>query len=614
MLANSIGLKRRLSTERSGRKTSTMHLASIRQFVSLLPWFLTVSAAFAQSAVSPVTNQLGVLYPLPGENAVLLVTTLTPDDPRAGHLFGWSVAMADGCVVVSAPGDDDAGAAYVFVRRAVGQWEQDAKLSAADATTGSGFGQSVATDGHWIAVGAPRQEATGAVYLFAATNQSYIQVTKLVPPVDPPVVGFGQSVAMADDTLVVGAAGVVFVYQRDVGGAWQPQSELVPHDPSETSEFGFVVALSGDRIVVGAPVGEAAYVFRREADTWVQQGKLVASNPVMWDRFGRSVGIHRDTILVAAPFGGSGFPRLDPGVLYLFREKDGTWIEGGRIRDGYGSSGGWLGFSTAICADNIVTGAPSPTSGSGGLYVYAWDGTNVTGGARIEMLSATGHDHFGFSAAAAAPGQLVGGAPHHGQVCNPPSDQCTLGAAFVYEKLPAHDLAVVSLRAPKRVALKANRPPPTKQVVVKLQNRSFYSVTIPDLAALERLVQLEATAINSNCAASASFVLARGRQHKLPRVLEPGRQMNVVFEAVFPCAGAPLKGVGHEDYRLTARVDLRALDGEIDTHPECDVCPRSPVPAATDSSPDDPWPDQGCGNRTADRGRGADVLVDVVVE
>jgi hypothetical protein len=70
--------------------------------------------------------------------------------------------------------------------------------------------------------------------------------------------------------------------------------------------------------------------------------------------------------------------------------------------------------------------------------------------------------------------------------------------------------------------------------------------------------------------------------------------LNIFFDVTFTqtCVPDPLKGRGHEDFTWFARVHHDALDGKPDTHPECDVCPRAPVP---EPNPNGKIKDKGCG-------------------
>jgi hypothetical protein len=85
----------------------------------------------------------------------------------------------------------------------------------------------------------------------------------------------------------------------------------------------------------------------------------------------------------------------------------------------------------------------------------------------------------------------------------------------------------------------------------------------------------------------------------------------------FDCANDPSKGPGHEDYRYVATVHHEAIDGNADTNPADDVCPRGPpIAAAYNIYPGGGGvvADKGCGGKTASGTLGADVLTDVVVK
>jgi len=83
---------------------------------------------------------------------------LTAPDGAAEDVFGATLALADGRVLVSAVGDDDlgldAGAAHVFARGPAGAWSWEAKLLASDGGAQDTFGGALALDGELALVGA----------------------------------------------------------------------------------------------------------------------------------------------------------------------------------------------------------------------------------------------------------------------------------------------------------------------------------------------------------------------------------------------------------------------------------------------------------------------------
>jgi hypothetical protein len=97
----------------------------------------------------------------------LLALDAEPDDN-----FGRSVAISGETVVVGASfgGGFEQGSAYVFVRSGE-VWRQQQKLEASDAAAGDGFGNSVAISGETIVVGAFLDDGAagfdqGSAYVF----------------------------------------------------------------------------------------------------------------------------------------------------------------------------------------------------------------------------------------------------------------------------------------------------------------------------------------------------------------------------------------------------------------------------------------------------------------
>ena len=85
---------------------------------------------------------------------------------------------------------------------------------------------------------------------------------------------FGIGIAIDGSTLMVGAEGVshgasgsgsAFVYTLDLTGAWALEAELASAAPATSGTFGQSVAIANDRIVVGDPHPEAAFLYERIA-------------------------------------------------------------------------------------------------------------------------------------------------------------------------------------------------------------------------------------------------------------------------------------------------------------------------------------------------------------
>src|SRR5205085_12303679 len=87
-------------------------------------------------------------------------------------------------------------------------WNQTVKFAASDAAPGDLFGNSVAINGNRILIGARGSANLGAVYLYeqdAATPSQWNQLQKLVPPNGIADDHFGWSVALSQGRAVIGA-------------------------------------------------------------------------------------------------------------------------------------------------------------------------------------------------------------------------------------------------------------------------------------------------------------------------------------------------------------------------------------------------------------------------
>lgn len=180
-----------------------------------------------------------------------------------------------------------------------------------------------------------------------------------------------------------------------------------------------------------------------------------------------------------------------------------------------------------------------------------------------------------------------------------------------------HDLAVTKITAPKMITLTAKKPARTVQVKVQIQNRSPHSETLEEPAVLDKVLRLTVESWGGTCPPLEPSIRIPQKALKL----KPKQTLNVVFDVTFDLSCVPDRfkstpaDPGHDDYRYTATVDHAALDGEVDSHPADDICPRSIIsPFEVDPNPDGKIKDKGCGGQNPDRTLGADVLTDMVVK
>ena len=197
------------------------------------------------------------------------VATLVSNPPKAGALFGLSVAIDAGKIIVGAPGDrtdgNFSGRAFIFSRNASG-WTLDTTLSCPVGGRGW-FGNAVAVNQGRVLVGAPRLtrpqqtdfDARGAVFEFEHADNGWRCVSTIMPANTLQGDSFGCSLALQKQRAVFGAssdslagrlAGAAFAGTRLTSGAWNVERLAAP-DCAEQQLAGHMVAIFGSSIVVG---------------------------------------------------------------------------------------------------------------------------------------------------------------------------------------------------------------------------------------------------------------------------------------------------------------------------------------------------------------------------
>ncbi|WP_282421188.1 MYXO-CTERM sorting domain-containing protein [Polyangium sp. 15x6] len=318
---------------------------------------------------------------------------LLANDGAAGDSFGYSVALSGDTAIVGARDDDDkgdhAGAAYVFVQSG-GVWTQQAKLLANDGETGDGFGYSVSLSGDTALVGAifggESGVDSGSAYVFVRSSGVWTQQAEFVANDGAADDLFGWATTLSGDMALVGAvwdddkgsdSGSAYVFVRS-SGAWTQQAKLLANDGATGDSFGVSIALSEDTALVGAyhddaedPNSGSAYVFVRSGGDWTQQAKLVANDGAASDLFGWSVALSGDTALV-----GAQGDDMNSGSAHVFVRSGGDWTQQPKL---FGSndpsSGIRFGSSIALSGDTVLVGADL--------------GQNMTGSAHVFILSAS---------------------------------------------------------------------------------------------------------------------------------------------------------------------------------------------------------------------------------
>jgi uncharacterized repeat protein (TIGR01451 family) len=355
---------------------------------------------------------------------------LTAQDGAAGDWFGRSVAVSGDTAIVGAPSDDVGsnpaqGSAYVFLRTGT-TWSQQQKLTAANGAFNDFFGGSVALSGDTALVGAPYKISyLGMVYVFVRSGTVWSQ-QQLLTASDPGDDQFGLAVAVGGDTAVVGAPfddmgasanqGSAYVFVR-AGTVWSQQQKLVAADGAAGDRFGFSVAISENTVVVGLWDGAgadqgSAYVFVRTGTTWSQQQKLTAADGATGDSLGWSVAVSGDTAIVGAPNDDVG-AYANQGSAYAFVRAGTAWSQQQQLAAATsGAAGDHFGDSVAVSGDTAIVGVPNDDVGSnadqGSAYVFVRSAGVWRQQQRLTASDGAAGDMFGFAVAASGDTCVVG--------------------------------------------------------------------------------------------------------------------------------------------------------------------------------------------------------------
>ncbi|RYD68650.1 MAG: hypothetical protein EOP83_00410 [Verrucomicrobiaceae bacterium] len=335
--------------------------------------------------------------------------------------FGTSVAVSGNTVVIGAPLESSnatgvngngfnnyapsSGAAYVFVRNGE-TWSQQAYLKASNTGEGDGFGWSVAISGNAIVVGAYQEDSNATAINGNGSNNG------------------------------ASAAGAAYVFTRS-GTTWSQQAYLKAANAGAGDLFGSVVALAGDTAVVGANreaseatgingdsanntayASGAAYVFVKSGTLWTQQAYVKASDTAAGAEFGSSLGISGESVVIGSPLAAGG-----TGAAYVFMRNGTAWSQQARLRASNSAPSSWFGQSVAISGETMVAGAPGEASNatsvngnqlntgaqdSGAAYVFVRSGASWTQQAYLKASNSGASDGFGRSVALEGSALIVG--------------------------------------------------------------------------------------------------------------------------------------------------------------------------------------------------------------
>jgi MYXO-CTERM domain-containing protein len=163
-----------------------------------------------------------------------------------------------------------------------------ATLTAQPSITGTtNFGTGIAVSGNTLAV-----DADGGTQIYVKSGTTWTKEASIPDAGRLALDGDRLLLGNPTDGAVKHAAGSVKIYER-AGAMWSKTATLVPPDPVISGNFGEVVAVVGDRVLVAATGAGRFYLFRHVGAEW----KLEAGSQSRLGLKGPTVGI---------PYGNNG--------------------------------------------------------------------------------------------------------------------------------------------------------------------------------------------------------------------------------------------------------------------------------------------------------------------
>ena len=377
------------------------------------------------------------VYELTGGTPTVPIFTLTNPGPASGDFFGYTVAVSGTRVAVGAPWDDtgstDAGSAYIYNLAGATPTVPVVTMNNPTPSGLDWFSSALTISGTRVVVGAYLDNTgasdAGSAYVYdlgSATPGGPVATLNNPTPVANDQ--FGIAVALSGTRVVVGAcyddtgaldAGSAYVYDFASGPPAGPAVTLNSPTPAFGDVFGSAIAVSGTRVVVGAPSDDTGAVNAGRAYVYDLAGgaptvpvfTLANPSPVVGDNFGISVAISGTRVVVGANSDDTG--AANAGSAYVYDVSGGTpTVPTVTLANPSPAAGDNFGISVAISGTRVIVGAnldDAGTTDAGSAYVYdVSSGSPSTPVATLANPSPAVNDQFGVSVAISGTRAVVG--------------------------------------------------------------------------------------------------------------------------------------------------------------------------------------------------------------
>lgn len=306
------------------------------------------------------------------------------------------------------------GPLFTFERDANGQWQMGKSIQASDSkNSGNGFGRSVALSGNTLVVGAP---LTNSVYVFERTQQGeWVETAILRNGAE----GLGTKVASDGVHILASSTGgrdgisAVYSWSRS-GSTWIPGAELVTSSGEGRTGWGNALSLAGGYAAVSSPFVNGSRgmveIFTYSNGLWNGAGALDFPDSRDGDVFGSSLLMVDDHLVVGMP----GRDVRKGGAAIFDRDDSGKYVFDLKLEP-FDSKGNEQ-FGTALAFDGTVLWVTAPGYGAQNGAVYQFDINPITmrmGGSRLlQPSNLQFRSGFGGSLSVAGKTAVVGSQGH----------------------------------------------------------------------------------------------------------------------------------------------------------------------------------------------------------
>ncbi len=231
---------------------------------------------------------------------------------------------------------------------------------------------------------------------------------------------FGTAVAISGNRLIIGApfdephgskSGSAYLFVNN-GSGWVQEAKLTASDGASEDWFGFSVDMDSTYAIVGAPHnfvlgGQGkAYIFKRQGNSWVEEAILLPSDTTAGTQFGSAVAISGEYALIGA-YREDGAEPLT-GAAYIFRRNDSTWSQQIRLLTSDGGFGDRFGNAVSLDGDDAIIGAMFDNDNGGDAgAAYIFHNTGFTWIEQTKLLASDGTDMDAFGISVAINGDFA---------------------------------------------------------------------------------------------------------------------------------------------------------------------------------------------------------------